>query len=473
MPPRQIPLAKKSDPARAGIVSAERIVNLYAEATDGSQSGGFFLNRTPGLTELADTSRSQCRGLTPYNDELLSVHSNALLRIAEDGTSTFVGSIPGSDKVIMAANDVTVDGDPLPQVAIVSDAGTWIYQGGALQFLYTPEFPNPNSAEYIDGYIIYTLADGRFIWSSISNALVLDALDFASAEGDPDGLLRCLKVRRELYMMGPKTIEVWQHTADASAPFQRVPGAVLPIGLLATRAACVVAGSLFFIDSNRVVRKLGDGYSAQIISSDYLNTLLSRVEDTSTISMYGYVQSTHKFVVVTWPGGTWVFDELAGVWAERQSYGRDNWQASCYASQWNKHIVGSDISGKIFYLDESNKTEDGQYLVTKVVLPNVGGFPRGGSVHTLDINMETGVGVLSGGTEDTDPEIMLRWSIDGAKTWVSERKHKIGKQGEFGRCIRFTGLGPFNPQGIVFELTCSAAVFNRYVSAFLTVSPRR
>lgn len=472
--PKQIPLAKKSDPARTGVVTDERLINLYPEKSDGSAAAGFYLTRTPGLTLFSETGGGVCRGVYSLDTEIISIQSQALYRITSGGAASRVSTLPGEDFVIMAANDVQIDGTPAPQVAIVSEKGVWIYQSGLMTALNMQGFPNPNSAEYIDGYILLTLPDGRFVWTAISNATAIDPLDFAAAEGDPDGLLRCLKVRRELYMMGPKTVEVWTHTEDADAPFQRVPGAVLPVGLLATNAACVSAGELYWIDSNRIVRKLASGYQAQIISNDGLHRALGKVSNVGAISMFGYVEGGHKFIALTCPDFTWVYDDILGVWAERQSYGFDRWQASCYARIFGKHIVGSSISGNLYYLDDTNTTENGEYLITRARFPTVGGFPRNGSLHVLDINLQPGVGVLTGGAAaDVDPEIMMRWSIDGGATWVAERRAKIGKQAKRNTSVRFTGLGAMGEQGVVFEVSCSAAVVNSFISAFLTASPRK
>jgi hypothetical protein len=448
-------------------------VNCYPEKADGQAADGFYLDRSPGLTEFADTEGGRCRGMIAIEGEVLSVHSQALYRINSDGTTDYIGIIPGDDNVVLAANDAAVAGTKLQEVAIVGDLGTYIYQNGAISPLDTLDFGLPNSAEYIDGYIIYTFADGTFAWSAISEAGSIDALDFASAEGDPDGLLRCLKVRRELYMMGPKTIEVWTHTEDASAPFQRLPGAVLPVGLLATKAACTVAGDLYWVDANRIVRKLGGGYAAEIIGNDGLYRAIADVADTSKILMFGYVMGLHKFVVLTAPEMTWVYDDLNGVWHEKQSYNYDNWQAIGYCYGHEKHLVGSDISGKVLFIDENAANEDGEPLVLKARLPTVVTFPGFGVMHSLDVNIETGVGVLDGASQDEDPELMLRWSLDGANTWSSERKRKLGALANRRRCVRFTGLGPMSEKGVVFELSVSAAVKCRIVSAFLNASPRK
>ena len=77
-------------------------------------------------------------------------------------------------------------------------------------------------------------------------------------------------------------------------------------------------------------------------------------------------------------------------------------------------------------------------------------------MSNLTIEMETGVGVVSG--QGDNPRIMIEYSDDGGRTFSTEFKRTIGKIGEFGhetvwnrqgrfpnaRTIRFTVTDPVN-----------------------------
>lgn len=472
---KSIPLASKSDPARTRGVSDERLVNMFAERViSPAADGGFTLYRTPGLVAFAEPADSPCRGMIAVGDDvLLSVHSQGLYSTNSDGATTRIGTIPGVDKVIMASNDARVDSVSKPQVAIVTELATYIYQDGALSALAFPDDEIPNSVEYIDGYFIFSITDGRFFWSGINDGVSVDALDFATAEGDPDGLLRVIEVNRELFLMGPRSIEVWHNTGDATATFQRLPGAVVSIGLLTKMAACKLSGRLYFIDQHRMVRRTAQGYQSERISNHGVEKALADLADVSDLEMWGYVEQGHEFIVVACTGFTWVFDASINQWHERESYSYSRWQARYYARQFGKHLVGGAYSGKLYELDNDAATEDGEQCVTIIRLPVVSGFPDRGVIDRLDINMETGVGLSPAAPDrDENPEIMLRFSIDGGKTWKGGLRRALGAMSKSRTSISFTRLGQMDVQGVTFELSCSAAVVNAIYGAFLTARRR-
>lgn len=65
-----------------------------------------------------------------------------------------------------------------------------------------------------------------------------------------------------------------------------------------------------------------------------------------------------------------------------------------------------------------------------------------------------------------DPQVMLRTSNDGGKTWVSERIRSAGKAGEYLKRIRWNRCGSARRR--VFEVSVSDPVPWRIVGAYLT-----
>ena len=59
--------------------------------------------------------------------------------------------------------------------------------------------------------------------------------------------------------------------------------------------------------------------------------------------------------------------------------------------------------------------------------------------HSLQLDMETGVGINIG--QGSDPQVMLRWSDDGGHTWSNEHWVSVGKIGEFYRRAIWRRLG--------------------------------
>jgi len=68
----------------------------------------------------------------------------------------------------------------------------------------------------------------------------------------------------------------------------------------------------------------------------------------------------------------------------------------------------------------------------------------------------------------TDPQMMLRTSNDGGKTWGTERMRSAGKTGEYGKRIRWTRLGSGRRR--VFEVSVTDPIQWNLTDAYLKAS---
>jgi hypothetical protein len=84
--------------------------------------------------------------------------------------------------------------------------------------------------------------------------------------------------------------------------------------------------------------------------------------------------------------------------------------------------------------------------------------------HRIQFDMEMGVG-LAGLVQGYDPQIMLRWSDDGGRTWSNEHWTTAGKIGRYGMRALFNRLGYGRDR--VFELVVSDPVAWRFVDAYI------
>jgi hypothetical protein len=62
-------------------------------------------------------------------------------------------------------------------------------------------------------------------------------------------------------------------------------------------------------------------------------------------------------------------------------------------------------------------------------------------MHRLELDMESGVGLVTGQGEN--PQAMLQWSDDGGKTWSNEYWAEIGKIGNYLTRVAWNRLGMF------------------------------
>jgi len=68
----------------------------------------------------------------------------------------------------------------------------------------------------------------------------------------------------------------------------------------------------------------------------------------------------------------------------------------------------------------------------------------------------------------TDPQMMLRTSNDGGRTWGTERMRSAGKTGEYGKRIRWTRLGSGRRR--VFEVSVTDPIQWNLTDAYLKAS---
>jgi len=429
----QIPFIGGAYKGRSTDLNAQVCINLYPEIDRQEAKNIRALIGTPGLKSFCDTSVSDpVRGFHVMGDHLYTVIGNTLYKVYSDGTYDSLGSPLGTSEgyVWMADNGTEV---------MVVDPGIngYIYTGDIFAGITAAGFPIPSSLTYQDGYFIVTEKDtGKFFISGSYDGTSWDALDYATAESNPDDLLACLSDHGEVWLFGKDTTEVWYNSGAADFPFQRVPGVFIPEGIKAPGSPARLDNSILWLtDKLQVVRV--DGYTPRIVSTPHLEYRFAQYETTEDAHGYGYTQEGHVFYVLTFPdaGATWVYDPTTDLWHQRQSYpvhqsgdaGRH--RANCYAYFAGKHIVGDYVKGELYELDMDTFDDDGETIRRIRTCQVIHKDRRNLFFPRFELDFEGGVGLSTG--QGDDPQAMLQWSDDGGHTWSYERWVDIGPIGEY------------------------------------------
>jgi hypothetical protein len=160
-----------------------------------------------------------CRGSHTLNDIPYFVLDDKLVRIEADGTSTaLAGTITGSGPVSMAENGT--------QLCILDPGGDgFIYTtAGGLVEITDSDFRangNPTAVTYIDGYFLFTTDTKKIIVCSLNDGTAYSALDFGTAESDPDELVAPVVLFNQLFVGGTTTFEAYSNIGGSGFPFQR------------------------------------------------------------------------------------------------------------------------------------------------------------------------------------------------------------------------------------------------------------
>ena len=462
-----------SNPDKSGFGSNQRLLNGYAEALGQSAKSPLPIYGVPGTSRFDSGStglNGPCRGmLYVYGKGLYVIAGTAAALLDDQGNATAVsGTVAGTSTVIMAANQ-----QANPQIGIVADNVYYVLDTGTntISQPNITSLPAPNSVTFLDGYLVFSIPDGRIFHTALNNALTVNALSYATASSRSDGLRRIVTHRGALIALGESSLEIWEDAGTTPFAFARVR-ADIDIGCIAEQTVATVADALMWVDNNGVVRQLLASEPVRI-STHALERAISELtwdERRKLRAVYTHFNG-HDFYAVTSPYWTWEFDLATGLWHERESGGLTNWFAQCFESFNGKVVIGSGQDESIHVLDDSSETESGNpYLFLAQSAP-LHAFPRGLIIDQLDVDILPGVGITGSNEEAANPQIRLDWSDDGGNTWVGGKTASLGQAGERFAVASFYQLGATRRAGRTFRLSSSSPVTRGILNVEARVRP--
>ena len=379
-------------------------------------------------------------------------------------------------------------------------------------------FSGANTCDIIDNYFVYNNPTTQQWGASDLLSPISPALSYGLKDGSPDDLVALIADHREVYLMGETSSEVWVDVGATPFPFQRIPGTSTQHGIAAPFSLYRLGNSFAYVSHNNrgqaQIMQM-NGYIPQRISTHAVeNTLVNQTIDDAIA--WTYQLEGHEVYVVTFPsigtnGLTWAYDATTQMWhkwlytADDNSYQRH--RGNCCAVFQGMVLVGDYANGKIYQLDKTNFTDDGQNVRRLRRAPHlVSDFQRQ-YFDELQIQFQPGVGTtglsqptgdiyvdspaiiypnatftiypfqtyiigqqanLSTNITTTNPQAMLRWSNDGGSTWSKEYWVSIGKMGKYQNRAIWRRLGMARDR--IFEVSITDPVNAVIVSANLKAS---
>lgn len=464
---KEIPFAWQSYQSRSLPWSAQRLVNWYAEAGIKGAKTQMALIGAPGLVEHADAGAGPIRGQHTMAGEHFVVSGTQAFKINSAGSETLLGTIPGSDIVVMDDNGteiaVAANGDghiiTTSTVTAISDAD-FIGIAGTI-----------DSVTYMDSFFVWNV--GQLMQNSEAlDGLSYRPLDVATAEYGPDGALRVFRDHDQLFVFGTNSVEIWYNAGLEDFPFAPTAGAVMEVGITAKNSVAKVDNSVFWLGSDErggltIWRAIN--YQPVRISTHAIEKKLEDSPDISVARAFSYREEGHSFYVVTIPGEfTLVYDAATGLWHERETFQTSGWIAQNFASIFGKLLVGSSTDGKIFEMDLDTYTEDGGIIERLAASPTL----QSGNEYTrhdmVRIDFEAGVGLTTG--QGSDPQAMLSWSDDGGKTFKGEHFRSMGKIGEFLHRTYWRRLGTARTRN--YQVRVTDPVKSDIAGGFTNIEPK-
>ena len=220
MPDITLNIFADTDPSEHKELSNAGRVNCYVEPAAKDGSRGPSVKMCPGATEFVDTEAGGVRGQLEVDGVLYSVMDGAVFKIDSSGTKTNIGAIPGRGPVMMVRNQA----DPV-QIGIINNQNRYyVIENDTISIVSLTGLPDFISVTSLNQRFIFAAANGQMFQTGLVDAKSIGGLDFATAEADPDGLVRTIAFNGKLYAMGERTTEVWG-ASDADTAF-RLPGLI-------------------------------------------------------------------------------------------------------------------------------------------------------------------------------------------------------------------------------------------------------
>ena len=491
--------------ARSVNAADNRMVNLFPEVIPEGGKEPAFLNRAPGLRLLTTCGVGPVRGMWQFGGYGYVVSGTELYKVTSAWVATKIGDVSGTGPVSLADNGI--------QLFIACNGPSYIYNSTTLEFaqISDPDFPGAVTVGYLDGYFVFNEPDSQRIWiTSLFDGTSIDPLDFASAEGSPDGLVSLIIDHREAWLFGTNSVEVWYDAGLADFPLTRIQGAFNEIGCAAAYSVAKLDNGLFWLGSDargKGVVYRANGYTGQRVSTHAVEWQIQQYSDISDALAYTYQQDGHAFYVLVFPSAntTWVFDVATGAWTERAGLYNGEFtrhRGNCQMAFSGEIAIGDFENGNVYAFDLDVFADNGQmqkWLRSWRALPTGENNLKRTAQHTLQLDCETGVGlndvnyldtfylttesgdflitesgdylVAIEGTAHTYPQVMLRWSDDGGHTWSNEHWNSMGAIGAYGTRVIWRRLGMTTKlRDRVYEISGTDPVKVSIVGAELAIS---
>ena len=456
------------------------MVNMFPEATtDGGKTAG-FLNRTPGLEFVQTVGTGPIRALwahqTNGSDFYVVSGTEVYKLLSLTGTPVKLGDVSGTGPVSIADNGT--------QIFFACNGPSYIYNETTNVFaqITDPDFPGAVTVGYLDGYFVFNEPNSQRVWvTSLLDGLSVDPLDFASAEGSPDGLVAVIVDHREAWMFGSDSVEVWYDAGNADFPLARIQGAFNEIGCVAAYSVAKLDNGLFWLGTDARGQGIvyrANGYTGVRVSTHAIEYAIAQYGNISDALAYTYQQEGHAFYVLTFPSAnaTWVYDVSTQAWHERAGFDNGAFmrhRSNCQCNFEGNILVGDFENGNVYKFNLDIYADNGgiqKWLRSWRALPTGANNLKRTAQHSLQLDAETGVGLNLG--QGSTPEAMLRWSDDGGHTWSNEHWAQMGAIGQYGYRTIWRRLGmTLKLRDRVYEVSGTDPVKISVMGAELLVSP--
>jgi hypothetical protein len=457
--------------SQSKVAACDQLYNWYVEKIEsGTGSVDFALYPAPGFASYCSLGTAPFRGAFSLNGTAYAVNASTLSRPTSTGTTgvAFGLSNPDNSPVSMAGN-----GDAGHQVMIASGSTLYCFDTTS-STLTTITGVSGAFMAFLDGYFIALDPNRSEIHiSDLEDGTSWDPLDVAQRSDSADKWVSMLLVHKELWLFGTQSGSVYYNSGDAGFPFVPNPSVQLSHGCAAPRSPCVLEGDPIWLADDHTVR-MAQGYKPMRVSTHAVEYAIAQYASVSDAHGDVYQEQGHTFYILSFPSAnaTWVYDATMGMWSQRGAW---NGVSFDVLPVWGHiNVNGTWLAGdrtasgtSVLYRQSADLATDvsGAGMERMRRAPHLVQELKRVVYDEFQLRLETGLGLVTG--QGSDPQVMLRWSNDGAQTWSNVYSMPAGAIGEFSTRVVWTKLGMARDR--VFEISVSDPIPWRILDALIEV----
>jgi len=334
--------------------------------------------------------------------------------------------------------------------------------------------------DFCDGYILAALQNSQtFQQSNLEDGTTWSGLNISTNSYFPDNITSMKVDHREMWLYSGKKTVVYYNSGAGFPVFIPIQGAFLEQGCGATFSTTQLDNSLFWLDQDErgsMVARRADGYNGRRVSTHAVELAWQSYGTTSDAVGYAYQEQGHTFWVIYFPtaNATWVYDVASGYWHKRGFWNENTGiytadRSMCHTFNFGMHLVGDPFSGNVYQQSAELYQDNGAIIRGYRRSPTTSENNQWIYFDSFELDVECGlapaVPLLDGNGQSRPPQIMLRWSNDGGKTWSNTYYLSLGNAGQYSKRVIKRLLGRARKR--VWEVSWTDPVPIRFIAAYL------
>lgn len=328
--------------------------------------------KRPGQSTNTTVAAGQGLGIYQWLGDLYEVRGTSLYK---NGVSLGTVNSTGGQYYFVGTGDLT------KLVLKNTTNAYWVSTGGAITAISSVNYPAVTvpGIVYLDGYIFVMTADAKIYNSALEDPTTWSALNFITAEVEPDGGVFIAKHLNYTVAFGQWTTEFFYDNANPTgSPLSPYPSAFSKIGCASAYSVVSTDSTLVWMsqtqEKGREIYML-NGFQPTKISNQFIERFLN-ADSLATVYAFAVKINGRYFYVLTLKASnlTVVYDFTTQHWHQWTSGITETYFTGIgYAFQGGKDIIQHESNGKTYQMLPTVYQDDGVAIYTRIVTDRLDG----------------------------------------------------------------------------------------------------